>query len=238
MHASFLVGICLLGVSSGVAAVSQAGEVRTRIEGIDIPSIPNAPFTARVTVTWDEPLAGGGKVSRKYYTMVARDSRGRVHRETRGFVPADSNEEPPLRSMTILDPVSSSRTVCTQASMSCAQGAFHPRLESPGIPEALPVSSGNVTRENLGQRTMLGLSVTGTRETGSSVAGSHGSSRIALSHTEVWYSADLHIALSVIRNSPQIGQVTLTVAELTRAEPDPSWFAPPSGFELKTPQDK
>lgn len=238
MRASFLIGTCLCGVFSGVAAVSQVGTVHTRIEGIEIPAIANAPFAGKIAVTWDEPLAGGGTVSRMYYVMVARDSQGRVHRETRGFVPANSNEEPPLRTVTILDPVSSTRTVCTQASMSCATGAFHPRLESPGAQGALPVSTGDLKRENLGQRMMFGVAVMGTRETSSGVAGSHGSRRLALTHTEVWYSPDLRMALSVIRNNPQMGQVTLNVTELTRAEPDSSWFTPPSGFQVSSAPNK
>jgi hypothetical protein len=238
MRVSFLLGIPLCAVWS-ISATGQVGTVHSRIQGIEIPSIPNAPFAAKIAVTWDEPLAGGGTVSRKYYTMVARDSQGRVHRETRGFVRGDSNEEPPLQSVTILDPVSGTRTVCKQALMTCARGAFHPRLELPDASGALVVSNNNnVSRENLGQRMMFGLSVSGTRETDANVAGTHGSSRLALSQTETWYSQDLHMAMSVIRNNPQMGQVTLTVTELTRAEPDASWFAPPSGFEMKSAQSK
>lgn len=238
MRGSFLLGIPLCAVWS-VCAIGQVGTVHSRIQGIDIPSIPNVPFAAKIAVTWDEPLAGGGTVSRKYYTMVARDSQGRVHRETRGFIRADSNEEPPLQSVTILDPVSGNRTVCKQPLMTCARGAFHPRLESPEASGALVMSNkNNVSRENLGQRTMFGLSVTGTRETDANVAGTHGSSRLALSQTETWYSADLHMPMSVIRTNPQMGQVTLTVTELTRAEPDASWFAPPSGFEVKSAQNR
>src|SRR5580692_224688 len=90
-------------VSSPIAAPD--GKTRIRIEGIDIPAIPNAPFTARVAVTWKRPLDGGGTVSRKYYTIVARDSMGRVRREIREFVPANSSAEPLLRSFTIRDPV-------------------------------------------------------------------------------------------------------------------------------------
>ena len=238
MRASLLFGISLCVAFSGIPALCQGGTVRTQIEGIEIPPIPNAPFTAKVAVTWDEPLTGGGTVSKKYYTMVARDSQGRVHRETRGFIPADSNDEPPLRSVTILDPISSTRTVCTEASLSCAAGAFHSRIPLGDETKGLPVSSGNVSRQNLGQHTIYGLPVTGTREVATGVAGSHGSSRVALSNTEVWYSADLHMALSVIRNNPQLGQVTLTVTDLVRAEPDSSLFAPPSGYELRNIQGK
>ena len=124
MRSSILLGF-LLGVAlTATPVVSQVsaavGAVRAHIEGIEIPAVANAPFTAKVVVTWNEPLVGGGMVSRKYYTLVARDSQGRVRREIREFIPADSNAEPPLRSFTILDPVSNMRTVCTKASMNCA----------------------------------------------------------------------------------------------------------------------
>lgn len=229
----------LLGFSLGVAlattpVVSQVsasvGAVRAHIEGIEIPAVANAPFTAKIVVTWNKPLVGGGTASRKYYTLVARDSQGRVRREMREFVPADSNAEPPLRSFTILDPISGARTLCTKASMTCATSAFQPRLP---LTEEAGTSSGsseNGTRESLGQQTMDDLPVVGTRETVSNT----GSSRIALTRTDVWYSPDLHMDLSVIRNNPQLGEVTLQVTNLVRGEPDSSWLSIPSGYEVKT----
>ena len=133
MRASILLSLFVLSPAFvGAQTTSQAtvsdGSVRTHIEGIDIPPIANAPFSAKVVVTWDEPLIGGGTVSRKYYTLVARDSQGRVHRETRDFVPADSTAEPPLRSLTIIDPVAGTRTKCTQAALTCATSEYHPRI--------------------------------------------------------------------------------------------------------------
>ena len=112
-----------------VQATSQAatpdGRIHTRIEGINIPPVVDSPFTAKVVVTWDQPLVGGGVVSRKYYTLVARDSQGRVRRETRDFIPADSNVEPPLRSFAVTDPVSSTRITCVQDAMNCTVVDFH-----------------------------------------------------------------------------------------------------------------
>ena len=133
MRASILLSLLVLSPAFvGAQTTSQAtvsdGSVRTHIEGIDIPPIANAPFSAKVVVTWDEPLIGGGTVSRKYYTLVARDSQGRVHRETRDFVPADSTAEPPLRSLTIIDPVAGTRTKCTQAALTCATSEYHSRI--------------------------------------------------------------------------------------------------------------
>ncbi len=240
MHTSFRLGLPLCIALATYPAIAQspipAGAVRTHIEGLDIPAVPNAPFTGKIVVTWDEPLVGGGTVSRKYYTMVARDSQGRVHRETREFVPSSSNLEPQLRSFTILDPTAGTRTVCMQASMNCAVGAYNPRLLLADDGGALPTGNGNLTRLSLGQKTLNDLPVTGLRETRTSMAGSYGSSRVAVSSTEAWYSADLQMDLSVVRNSPQMGQVTLTVTDLVRGEPDHSWFALPSGYQVRNAQ--
>lgn len=232
-------GICVvLGSSDALSqAPAASGALHTYIEGIDIPHVANAPFRAKVMVQWDEPLIGGGTVSKKYYTMVARDSHGRVRRETRGFVPAESTDEPPLRSFTITDPVKGMRTICTQATMNCVTGAFRPRVDFAGdVTDGLPGGAG-AKRESLGKQTMDGLTVIGTRETLPGMAGSQGSRRVALTSTEVWYSPDLHMDLSVNRNNPQIGKVRLTVTDLVREEPDSSWFAIPSGFAVKNPNN-
>jgi hypothetical protein len=90
-----------------------------------------------------------------------------------------------------------------------------------------------LTRTSLGQQTMVGLSVVGTRETRTNIAGSNGSSRLAVGHTDVWYSPDLQMDLLVMRDSPQMGHVALSVTDLVRGEPEGSWFAVPSGYEVK-----
>jgi hypothetical protein len=230
-----LLALCVVFTSAPVTAQTSAsvGAVRNHIEGIDIAPVPNAPFTAKVAVTWDQPLVGGGTVSRKYFTSVARDSQGRVRREIRGFVPADSSAEPSLRSFTIIDPVAGTRTVCKKASMSCATSTFHPGTA--GAEDANNAASGKtgkVTRESLGEQTMDDLPVVGTRETVTNVAGSHGSGRLALTRTEMWYSPDLSMNLSVIRVNPQMGRVTLQVQDLVRGEPDPSWLTVPAGYDF------
>jgi len=231
MRASILVGLFLSVAFTCSPAVCQeaVGGVRTHIVGIDIPNVPNAPFTAKVVVTWDRPLVGGGTLSRTYYTQVARDSQGRVRRETRGFVPANSNTEPPLRTFSILDPVSSIRTTCTKATMNCATSPFQPRLNISTDGGALSGGGSNAKRENLGQQTMSGLPVIGTRETESNA---ETGSRLAISRTDAWFSPDLNMDLSVVRDNPQMGEVTLNVTELVRGEPDASWFTIPSGYRV------
>ncbi|MFZ0732872.1 MAG: hypothetical protein WAM79_11155 [Candidatus Sulfotelmatobacter sp.] len=231
MRASVLLSLFLSFVFTSSPADCQeaVAGVRTHIVGIEVPNVPNAPFTAKVLVTWNRPLIGGGTVSRKYYTRIARDSQGRVRRETRGFIPADSNADPPLRTFTILDSVSSTRTTCTKATMNCATSPFQPRPNLSTDGGTLSGGGSNATRENLGQQTMYDLPVVGTRET---VSSAESGSRLAVTRTDVWYSPDLYMDLSVTRDNPQLGEVTLSVTELVRGEPDASWFAIPSGYRV------
>ena len=233
MRAAILLGLSCCIAFTCIPAISQSsGMVRAHIEGIDIPPLANAPFTAKVLVTWEEPLVGGGTAARKYYTLVARDSEGRVRRETREFVPANSNAEPPLRTFTVFDPVSSTRTTCAKTSMTCATSAYHPRaLLSDNV-----AAGANGNQQSLGQKTMEGLTVTGTRLTESSVSGAN--TRLAVSYTDSWYSPDLRMDLLVVRNNPQSGQVTLAVTSLVRGEPDSSWFKIPSGYDVRSGQNK
>jgi len=235
MRSVILLGFIALSNIAIAQSASQAaadGTVHTQVDGITIPSIPNAPFTARVVVTWDQPLVGGGTVSRKYYTMVARDSQGRVHREIRDFSPAKSSTEPPLRSFGITDPVGAAHITCTQDAMSCTVVDFRAPLASSqaSLYPLPPLQTKNFTRESLGGQTMESLPVVGTREITTSNAGTGGNSRIVVSSKELWFSPDLQMYLSVVRKDPQLGQISLTVTDLLRGEPAGSWFSVPSGY--------
>ena len=229
MRALFVTGVFVLGCAAAGAQVpaqppSTDGSIRTHIEGIEIPPVSGAPFTAKVVVEWEQPLIGGGTVARTYYTMVARDAQGRVHREIRGFVPTGANAEPPLRTITILDPVADTRTNCVEATMQCTVTAYQPRLSLVGAAD-IP---GRATKESLGTQTMNGLMAVGTRVTETTQT----RSRVILSHTESWYSPRLQVDLLVVRTNPQMGQVTLTVQDLQQVKPDASWFTAPAGFQV------
>jgi len=219
-------------LQSGAQSYRSDGSVRTQIEGIDIPTVADAPFTAKVVVMWDEPLIGGGRISRTYYTQVARDSQGRVRRETRSFVAAHSGAEPTLRTFSILDPVAGTRTRCTAATMSCTTTNYEPR-QSLGAPADETFSGSNVKRVSLGERSIDAMRVEGIRETATNSAGERGNSELVVSNRELWYSPDLQMDLSVTRNNPQLGEVTLSVINLVRGQPDPSWLTVPSGYTVK-----
>jgi len=238
MRATILVGVSLcLGVAvfeCRAQSMTADGNVHTFIQGIEIPSIANAPFTAKVVVNWEEPLSGGGTIARTYYTMVARDSQGRVRRETRSFVAANSGAEPPLRTFSINDPVAGTRTTCATTTMTCTTTSFQPSVSlTDEAGASLAGNSANVKRVSLGEQLIDSMRVEGTREVSTTSAGERGNSRVVITNRETWYSPDLEMDLSVSRDNPQLGQVTLSVTNLVRAEPAASWFAIPSGYQME-----
>jgi hypothetical protein len=235
MRAFILLGLLVSTSFAPAQTTSQAatpdGKIHTRIQGIDIPSIANEPFTAKIVVSWDQPLVGGGTVSRMYYTLVARDAQGRVHRETRDFIPANSDAEPPLESFAITDPVAGTRTTCLQDALSCTVVNFSPPLISSELasgPSA--VQAKGFSRQSLGQQTIESVPAVGTRETTITSAGTRGNSRVLVSSKDLWYSPDLRMYLSVVRKDPQLGQITMTVTDLALGDPDPRWFGIPPGY--------
>jgi hypothetical protein len=237
MRALLLFGL-LASTPFGTAQTSSQfttpdGKLHTHIEGIDIPSVANAPFAAREVVTWDQALAGGGTISHTYYTLVARDSQGRVRREMRDFVPAGSNEIPRLRSFGIADPVNATHTICSPDAMKCTVAAYHPRaVLTEAASGPLPSGTGTLHRESLGQQTVSSITVVGTRETVTTDVGTHGNDRPLVSSKDLWYSPDLQTNLSVIRNDPQFGRQTLTLTDIQRGEPDQSYFTIPPGYGI------
>jgi hypothetical protein len=237
MRAVILLGLlastALVSAQTASQASTTDGQIHTRIDGIDIPSINAAPFTAKVLVTWNQPLIGGGTVSRKYYTLVARDTQGRVRRETRAFVPADSNAEPPLLSFAITDPVAGSRVTCIQTAMNCTVVNFRaPLVANEATSETPAIQTKGFSRQSLGQQTLDSLPVIGTRETTVTTAGAGANNRILIRSADLWYSPDLKMDLSVIRNDPQMGQVTLTVTDVLLGDPDPALFGITPGFNV------
>jgi hypothetical protein len=169
----------------------------------------------------------------KYYTIVARDAKGRMYREDRGLVPADSTATPPLQAFILYDPTKGTRTFCTPASHTCRVTAYRFIL----TPKILPVGAAYggkefIVREPLGDQTRESLNVSGTRETLTIAEGTQGNAQPIVVTKEFWYSPELQINMEVIRKDPRYGTQTFTVTNLNRSEPDSKFFEIPSGYKM------
>ncbi|HVP54848.1 MAG TPA: hypothetical protein VMU45_07625 [Candidatus Eisenbacteria bacterium] len=208
------------------------GNSFTRIVGIFIAPIFDAPFTATVSTEWTRETSNRATIVVKNRRLVARDSQGHVFEERRRFVPAGSSAPSLLFRMDYVDPAKRTRTVCFPANRQCdTYNVFVP----PGT-EKLPVGpmlDGRhyLSREDLGKAETEGLETIGTRETITTTVGANGNDREVSLTKEFWYSPRLGINLVVRRMDPLQGTQVFTVSNITLAEPDARLFVMPAGYK-------
>jgi len=222
---------------AGSALVTQAPDpdsgVSDHVEGLFIPLVTGQPFHAKIAVHIHRQLPDGTVVDQKYYTLVARDSAGREHREAHDPISADSDLDPPLIRTVVYDPKTALITNCYPEQRICREFSFDPTQHPLDEPVG-PSSDGKsvLTREDLGKKTIDGLEAIGTRETRTFSPGAFGNDKPVAVVKEIWYSPQLQFNLSVTRLDPRNGRQKLEVTDLKLGEPGPEWFATPDGYRL------
>ena len=77
-----------------------------------------------------------------------------------------------------------------------------------------------------------GVNATGKRVTRTVAAGVAGNDRAIQVTTETWYSPDLQMVVMSKTSDPRFGESVYQLTNITRAEPDASLFAVPSGYTV------
>jgi hypothetical protein len=101
-----------------------------------------------------------------------------------------------------------------------------PRRRSPG-PDG---SSGQTSREDLGQRTIEGVAARGSRTTTVLPAGAIGNEQPLRIVSEEWFAPDLQVLLLTKHSDPRSGDTTYTLSNINRGEPDRSLFEVPADY--------
>ena len=86
--------------------------------------------------------------------------------------------------------------------------------------------------EQLGAQTIEGVPVEGTRSTRTIPAGQIGNERPIDIVSERWFSPELKTLVSSRQTDPRMGDTTYRLANIVRAEPDPSLFEVPSDYQI------
>jgi hypothetical protein len=94
------------------------------------------------------------------------------------------------------------------------------------------IDEGQAQTEDLGSKTMEGVTVTGSRTTRTIPAGQVGNDRPLSIVTEVWTSPELKTVIYSKRSDPRMGDQTFQLTNIVRAEPDPALFAVPADFKV------
>lgn len=199
--------------------------------------VPNAPFSAVVNVERSIVRADGVVAQFKSIREIGRDSQGRIHNERRALVPANSTKTPDLIRIHLYDPATrTSAMLNPRKKIFWTTTVNHPPSTVPPnmIYSAPPGSSApqnEFTREeDLGVREFDGVSAHGVREL-QTIPTDNG--KDAVITDEYWYSDDLRINLVVKHSDPRTGSVTLTVSQITRAEPDRAFFEIPDNYRQR-----
>ncbi|MFZ3246458.1 MAG: hypothetical protein WA185_15405, partial [Candidatus Acidiferrales bacterium] len=175
--------------------------------------VPGVPFSAVEEVQITSALANGDTFERKSFSLLARDSRGRIHNETRGNVPMDSTRQPQVLSMMVYDPDSRTSVfmdpythIARQVHLNYPPGTAPPynwaqRQQPQGGAPADP----NVRYQDLGTSTMEGVDVHGYRREVTLSQKVSGTEQPIVVTDEYWYSDDLRINMMEKHTDPRTG---------------------------------
>jgi hypothetical protein len=194
-------------------------------------------MTATVEVTHDQTLADGNTIHADNQSTEYRDSQGRVRREVPFKLVTPSTGAVEGTMIMIMDPVAGKRYMLNPQKKTAHEMPLRPprppKTDAIGEPPAGP-GLANVTTEQLGTKTILGLPAQGTRVTRTIPAGQIGNAKPISTVTERWVSTDLQVPLTMTHSDPMMGTMTSTVTSVSRGEPDASLFQVPADYKIET----
>lgn len=214
--------VAVLGTLFAPAAAPQ--DSPAKIHGITIPAIPGAPFSATVVIESEQDWPDGWSETYRTINIVARDSKGRTHNESRQMMPESFHGSPALTSVEIFDPETHTRTVYEPATHIARR--LPPDVDKPETPNP------DARVEDLGTSTLNGVLANGTRRTTMLSKRESGFGRPLPVIDEVWYSKDLQIDLLTRHDDPRFGVNTVGLSNLKREEPPASLFEVPAGYQI------
>lgn len=110
-----------------------------------------------------------------------------------------------------------------------------PAAPPPGVRSRIVAPRGEGHVGNLGERTIEGLSVRGTRTTTVIPASAIGNDQPIRIVSEEWFSNELQVLVQTRHSDPRSGETTYTLTNVVRAEPDRSLFEVPPDYSLNVP---
>ena len=236
MHRRFsLAPITALALLTFAAALPSALS-QTRLD-VFVTPIPNVPFSAVIKVERAMVLPDGSIANLKTFRDIGRDSVGRIFNESRELLPESSTKTPQVLGIHLYDPQTRVSARLNPLERTFRSGVVNrpPATVPPALLYASP--TGNTVPQNeftkeedLGTREIEGVLAHGVRDTQTIPADSSGTGKEILITDEYWYSEELRINVVLKHNDPSTGSVSMTVTQVTRAEPDANLFKIPEGY--------
>ena len=203
------------------------------LTSIFVAPLPGSPFSASVHTEWTKYFADGSTQVLRNHRLIARDGLGRVFQERRTFIPDGGRGEPQVTRTELAELSTHTIAYCSPRTAIC-ELRFYNAPASVALPAAgaSPDGKTSLVRDNLGNRTLDGLELIGTRETQTVAAAVTGTNRPMVVVKEFWYSPRLGINVLTDRTDPRSGKEVFTVTDIRLSEPSSSLFALPASFRI------
>jgi hypothetical protein len=240
----------------GAIEIEKAQLVGKLRAAVEMRTTTGAPYSAEATTETVQLLADGNRIARRTIVRIFRDSEGRTRRENLtsdgSGVEAVTIVDPVAGTSVMLDPAA--RRVFGQGRGGSVGMRLSPQAEAearrraeiavqgpPPLPPPAPPMTGvlrrsgrggyeHTNREDLGQRTIEGVTARGTRTTTVIPAGAIGNDQPIRIVSEEWFSPDLQVLVLTKHSDPRSGDTSYTLSGIIRAEPDRSLFEVPADY--------
>jgi len=201
-------------------------------------TVKGLPLSADVIVVREMTLADGNRIHNESQIKVYRDAEGRVRREM-GLGLATPTVGPVKHNLIFInDPVAGTRYVLNPDNKTARETPAHGPEGLTGERAAhmkeMMGGEGNVTKEELGTKTVNGFQAEGIRITRTIPAGAMGNEKAIAVTTERWYSPDLQMVVMTVHTDPMMGTVTAKLANVVQGAQDASLFQVPSDYTVQS----
>lgn len=187
------------------------------------------------SVTITDPVAGssfvlhaGTRTATKSPGMFARMNGGTV--TVQRSAPAVTVIRPDAETkVEVIPSADGTRAIQAQA----AAGGPATFVWSAGQTVSSRAANAQISKEDLGEQVIEGVTATGTRTTSVIPAGAVGNEQPITTIAEQWFSADLGLLVLTRHNDPRVGETTYRLVNISRNEPDRTLFQVPSDYTVQ-----
>ncbi len=235
-------------------------------DNMDVTPVKGAPFCAAITTEHTQTFADGNRIHTAENSNICRDSEGRTRREASLNLLGAGPQASAPKLITILDPVAGVRYMLDSENKVAHKMTLPPPGRAPdrALPKGGEVfimrntdggagqtfSTNMMYRkaghdsnepapatENLGDQTINGIHVAGTRISTTIPSGKMGNDKPIVVTSERWYSPDLQATVMTKHEDPWAGELETQFTNVNTSEPDPSLFVVPSDYKIVDDKD-
>jgi hypothetical protein len=219
-----------------------------------IPPVVGAPYSFEQVWETSQTLADGTHITQeRMQSYMWRDSAGRTRIET-ALDPSSfhqNGQKNEWRDIRITDPIENVFYLLDQQqhiayrfqlldpqaapadpSLANAPGNTANARTAPAVNSPEQPPRPERARQDLGTQVMEGVTVWGTKTTDTFPVGMVGNDRPISRICEMWMARDLGVIVLRTCSDPRFGDTTFRAKNLSTAEPDPSLFQVPAGYQI------